>query len=599
MSSEETNNLTEEKKDDDSVKDDSTKEEISEEESQKDDSPKEELSEEESQKDKSQKEELPEEKSNKESPSQEDASNEDSSKAGPSQSEDSKVESPQSESNQQQSSTNSSETSSQSDNQNSENSNDQSDEDPNKRPDVPLEKRYATRSEDTSKYEMKLGLSLFGKKKKRLPFVKVSPMNYLTQGFNFIVTLNEFMFGFKSVSGLSIDRGYDFITEGGINDHPVKVGKPTSGDAHKLTFERGLMIRVSTLIEGAAKAAASLIPDNLLRKTALLGLSALNPQESLEAGPAIGTIQVYNRSNELTAIYSFLSLGMSEWSVDDLNADNGEILIEHITIVHTGLTRVPLGLGTVAKRATTLESEYQAAEILEDRAKILAKFKRMNEERKKQSEARRGAFLKKCEAEKAKLKRESERRLKLLEESRKYAGKDIAADLEEKKKEQKEFESIQKQAEKDLKEKLEKKKEENRKEQEKMRLEREKTSKKMRQEYEDKMKKLKESGANQKEIEDAKKEYEEKVKKEDEKQKEMNAKQEAELKEIHKEYDDKMKNVKKEREKNRNANAEKKKEERKERMKNCIDKLNKEYEDLPNLQLGENGEILEEKEDKE
>lgn len=599
MSSEETSDLTEEKKDDYS--------------------PKEEISEEESQKNESPKEELPEEESNKEKPSQEESSKEDSSKDASSQSEDSEVEPPQSEeskvetpkseetkseppqseSNQQQSSTSSSETPSQSDNQNSENSNNKPVEDLNKRPDIPLEKRYATRSEDTSKYEMKLGLSLFGKKKKRLPFVKVSPMNYLTQGFNFIVTLNEFMFGFKSVSGLSIDKGYDFITEGGVNDHAVKVGRPTSNDGHKLTFERGLMIRVSTLIEGAAKAAASLIPDNLLRKTALLGLSALNPQESLETGPAIGTIQVYNRSNELTAIYSFLSLGMSEWSVDDLNADNGEVLIEHITIVHTGLTRVPLGLGTVAKRATMLESEYQAAEIREDRAEILAKFAQMSIEKENQAKARRDAFLAECEAEKTKLKRKSERRLKLLKESKDYVEKDIAADLEEKKKEQEEFESIQKQAEKDLKEKLEKKKEENRKEQEKMRLEREKTSKKMRQEYEDKMKKLKESGANQKEIEDAKKEYEEKAKKEDEKQKEMNAKQEAELKEIHKEYDDKMKSVKKEREENRNANAEKKKEERKERMKNCIDKLNKEYEDLPNLQLGENGEILEEKEDKE
>ena len=583
MSSEETSNLTEEQKDEDSVKDESPKEELSEEESPKKESPKkeapkEELPEEESQKD----------ESNKEKPSQEESSQSEEYKAESPKSEETKAEPPQSESNQQQSSTSSSETSSQYNDQNSENSDKKPVEDINKRPDIPLEKRYATRSEDTSKYEMKIGFSpLFGKKKSRLPLVKVSPMNYLTQGFNFIVTLNEFMFGFKSVSGLSIDKGYDFITEGGVNDHAIKVGRPTSNDGHKLTFERGLMIRVSTIIEGAAKIAASLIPSNLPRKAALLGLSALNPQESLEIGPALGTIQVYNRSNELTAVYEFLSLGMSEWSVDDLNADSGEVLIEHITIVHTGLIRKPLGVGTIAQRATTLESEYQAAEIREDRAEILAKFKQMNDERAKQAEDRRKAFLAECEAEKLRLKKESERRQELLKKTKEYAEKDIEADLAEKKKEQEEFESIQEQAKKDLEEKLKEKMEENKKE-----------SKKMREEYDNKMKELKENGASKKEIEDAKKEYEEKLEKQREKQKEINAKQEAELKEIHKEHNDKMEKIKNERAEKKKENAEKKQEERKERMENFINKLNNEYKDLPKLQLGENGEILEEKEDK-
>ena len=519
MSSEETSNLTEEQKNDDDSVEEASKEELPEEEAPKEEAPKEEAPKEEAPKEEAPKEEAPKEEAPKE-------------------------EAPKEESNQEQSSTNSSETPNQSNDQNSENSSDETAEDTEEEPKIPLEKKYATRSEDTSKYEMKIGLSpLFGKKKSRLPLVKVSPMNYLTQGFNFIVTLNEFMFGFKSVSGLSIDRGYDFITEGGVNDHPVKVGRPTSNDGHKLTFERGLMIRVSTVIERAAKAAASLIPFNLPRKAALMGLSALNPQESLETGPALGTIQVYNRSNELTAAYEFLSLGMSEWSVDDLNADNGEILIEHITIVHTGLTRFPLGLGTIAKRATVLDSEYQAAETPERMEELRKKLKEKLAAEKKRIDERKAAadkFWGEYEKKQKELKEERKKQREILEKAREYAKQDIEKDLEENRKEQEEFKNIQNQAKKDFEEKLKKKLEENRKEQERLLLEREKTSKKMRKEYEDKMKKLKESGASQKEIENAKKDYKEKIEKENEKQKEINAKQEAEVKELQKEHNDKM-----------------------------------------------------------
>ena len=172
---------------------------------------------------------------------------------------------------------------------------------------------------------------LFGLKKERLPIVKVSSMDYLTQGFNFIVTLNQYMFGFKSVSGISIEREVEYIHEGGVNDHQLMVGAPQGSGGYKLDFERGLMIRTASSPVSFAKAAATAnISNNIARKSALIALSSLSPQEALEKGPAIGLIQVYNRQNKLTAMYSFLSLGMTSWSIDNLDAERGDILIESI-----------------------------------------------------------------------------------------------------------------------------------------------------------------------------------------------------------------------------------------------------------------------------
>ncbi len=186
----------------------------------------------------------------------------------------------------------------------------------------------------------------FGKWQKstnRMPPVTISAKNSLFNKFNFIVTLNHFTYGFKSVSGFKIDRRLDPIQEGGVNDHQIMVGVPTT-DTPTLTFRRGLLIHKPTLEVELAKVAASYIPQNELRKAALLAATSLNPQAALEQGPAIGTIQVYDRYRKLRAMYTFLSLGMISWDADDLDADDSSVAYETITVAHTGLTRVPLDM---------------------------------------------------------------------------------------------------------------------------------------------------------------------------------------------------------------------------------------------------------------
>lgn len=254
---------------------------------------------------------------------------------------------------------------------------------------------------------------LFGLKKERLPIVKVSSMDYLTQGFNFIVTLNQYMFGFKSVSGISIEREVEYIHEGGVNDHQLMVGAPQGSGGYKLDFERGLMIRTASSPVSFAKAAATAnISNNIKRKSALIALSSLSPQEALEKGPAIGLIQVYNRQNKLTAMYSFLSLGMTSWSIDNLDAERGDILIESISIVHTGLTRVPLGAGNIAVLAKDLDSDAQS----QQKAKFIEELK---ERRDRENKQREKAYEESIEKLRDQLKKEREEQKGKLEEEEK------------------------------------------------------------------------------------------------------------------------------------------------------------------------------------
>ncbi len=84
--------------------------------------------------------------------------------------------------------------------------------------------------------------------------LKVTPVNNLTQGFNFVVMLNEFTYGFQDVSGLEVSRPFEQIEEGGVNDHKILVGESlSSGSNVELTFKRGMMVRSTSIISDAAR----------------------------------------------------------------------------------------------------------------------------------------------------------------------------------------------------------------------------------------------------------------------------------------------------------------------------------------------------------
>ena len=176
----------------------------------------------------------------------------------------------------------------------------------------------------------------------KLPALNVSSLKYLSGNFRFIVTLNEFTFGFKSVSGLSISRELRTIEEGGVNDHGILVGQPDTS-SHTLSFSRGLMLRFPELIDKGAVMAATLTPGTGMARLLKLAMAAsISPQASLEKGPALGTIIAYDRYGNVRGKYTFISFGITEWRVSDLDATDSGILIEELTIAHTGLTREPI-----------------------------------------------------------------------------------------------------------------------------------------------------------------------------------------------------------------------------------------------------------------
>lgn len=176
----------------------------------------------------------------------------------------------------------------------------------------------------------------------KIPALNVSSLKYLSGNFRFIVTLNEFTFGFKSVSGLSVSRELRTIEEGGVNDHGILVGQPDTS-SHTLSFSRGLMLHFPEMMDKFAVMAATLTPGTGMARLLKLAMAAsISPQATLEKGPALGTIIAYDRYGNVRGKYTFISFGITEWRVSDLDATDSGMLIEELTIAHTGLTREPI-----------------------------------------------------------------------------------------------------------------------------------------------------------------------------------------------------------------------------------------------------------------
>lgn len=136
----------------------------------------------------------------------------------------------------------------------------------------------------------------------------------------FIVLFNAVTLGFQSVSGIGTQRSVEYISEGGRNDYPILVPKPQE-EPHKLTFKRGYQ----------------------MRKLSIMGaLAGYIGSQAIEAKGALGTILVLDEDRSIKAIYSFISQGVVEWEVSDLDATRSAPLIETFTITHKGLKNIPV-----------------------------------------------------------------------------------------------------------------------------------------------------------------------------------------------------------------------------------------------------------------
>jgi len=139
---------------------------------------------------------------------------------------------------------------------------------------------------------------------------------------NFLVLFNTSIMGFQSISGISSSKEKEFIQEGGRNDYPIPLAAPRR-EPYKITFKRGYVIR--------SKSVANL-------------LGVTNPFNNIDAWKdmATGLILVLSSNKEIQAMYGFVSDGMLDWSLSDLDANQSNQLIETFTITHRGLKNIPV-----------------------------------------------------------------------------------------------------------------------------------------------------------------------------------------------------------------------------------------------------------------
>ena len=153
---------------------------------------------------------------------------------------------------------------------------------------------------------------------------KLLQNGYRTEPFaavNFIVIIGLSIYGFQSVSGISRTQEMDYIVEGGRNNFPIALKKPHSSPP-KLTFKRGYVMRTVT--------------------SKLPFMSMVTGDEALMTPGSPGFIIVMGRARQLKGIFTFISQGLEEWSMSDLDAQSSTPCIETFTIVHRGLREIPV-----------------------------------------------------------------------------------------------------------------------------------------------------------------------------------------------------------------------------------------------------------------
>ncbi|MDR1364832.1 MAG: phage tail protein, partial [Oscillospiraceae bacterium] len=217
-------------------------------------------------------------------------------------------------------------------------------------------------------------------------------LNDVPMGFNFIVVLNVFTYGFQEVSGLSMKRPMGSHEEGGVNDHVISVGQPST-DLRELTFRRGMLIKKNKIITDTARMSAAHLSSNTARKSSLLAISALDETISLEQGPSVGFLQIFDRKfKSEVATFSFFSLGMSEWRLNDLDSQSNNLLIEEFTVVHTGLKRIvdnptPTFISGFISSDTYNSESYQTSSDYIDNSQMIQNDAKIREEFLKQSKS--------------------------------------------------------------------------------------------------------------------------------------------------------------------------------------------------------------------
>lgn len=133
---------------------------------------------------------------------------------------------------------------------------------------------------------------------------------YPPLGFHFEVRFNNFKdeIHFQSVTGLNVELETEQIAEGGENR--FKHTLPTRAKYQNLVLKRGMLID-SKLIAWCR-----------------------NTVENLDIQPTDLTITLLNNEHKPLVTWKVTHAWPIKWTVDDLNAETGKIVIETIELVY-------------------------------------------------------------------------------------------------------------------------------------------------------------------------------------------------------------------------------------------------------------------------
>jgi uncharacterized protein YsxB (DUF464 family) len=152
-------------------------------------------------------------------------------------------------------------------------------------------------------------------------------MSDVITSVRFVVLAEASAIGFQSVSDIGKTGDFMPVTEGGNNQYPYMMKKPQE-TPHKLTFKRGILLRTGKNENADIKRTGGFVnPDN-----------SLDPLKQMFGNGSIGTLLILDHAREIKAMYSFISQGITEWSLSELDATRSEPIIETISIIHNGLT---------------------------------------------------------------------------------------------------------------------------------------------------------------------------------------------------------------------------------------------------------------------
>ena len=133
----------------------------------------------------------------------------------------------------------------------------------------------------------------------------------------FLLTMGPLVVSFQKISGIEGKREIEYYNEGGQNDYPhVFIKQKTSPNT--LTFEKGygLFNPIMTAMS-LPKAVITKVP---------------------------GTIIILDSAKNIVRMFVFIGTFPIEWKMSDLDAKDGNIIIDTVTIVHGGLKEIPVSL---------------------------------------------------------------------------------------------------------------------------------------------------------------------------------------------------------------------------------------------------------------